>query len=79
MNIVVRYFAAAREAVGNEVEAWDVDEGTTLGALWALLRARHPALEHIPVRFAVGQAFADEAYELADTDEVALIPPVSGG
>lgn len=79
MNVVVRYFAAAREAAGNEVEAWDVEEGTTVRDLRALLETRHPPLEGMPIRFAVGRSFADEDRILADADEVALIPPVSGG
>jgi molybdopterin synthase catalytic subunit len=46
-----------------------------------MLRARHPALQGLlpAVRVSVNQAFAPEDAPLSDGDEVALIPPVSGG
>ena len=79
MKVIVRYFAAARETVGTETETVDVAPGTTVGALRTRLEGRHPPLADMRLRFAVGQAFAEETRELAEDDEVALIPPVSGG
>ena len=79
MKLVVRYFAAAREAAGRETEEIDVAEGTTVDELRVELERRHERLAGLPLRFAVDQAFADDATPLADGAEVALIPPVSGG
>jgi molybdopterin synthase catalytic subunit len=52
-----------------------------IGDLWDLLAGRHPALvEHRPfVRAAQNGAYADWASPLADGDQVAFLPPVSGG
>ena len=79
MRIRVRYFAAAREATGHDTETLDVVDDARVADVRALLLARHPGLESIPLRLAVGQAFAEDDTRLADQDEVALIPPVSGG
>ena len=79
MRIRVRYFAAAREATGHETETLEVDAEADVAALRRELLARHPRLEGLPLRIAVGQAFAAEDTPLREEEEVALIPPVSGG
>ncbi len=81
MQVQVRYFAAVREAVGHEAEALEVPEGTTVAALHTLLEQRHPGLarHRRGLRFAVAERFAEPAVRLGAGDEVALIPPVSGG
>jgi len=81
MNVDVRYFASAREAVGREVERVELDDGATVAALREQLFDAHPALRALGggLRFAVGTQFADGDVALDDGAEVALIPPVSGG
>ena len=81
MKVVVRYFAAHRDATGRAEEQIELEEGTTVGALWELLVARYPRLAGYSGRLlsAVNQEFATPATALADGDEVAFIPPVSGG
>ena len=81
MNVEVRYFAAAREAVGLEAESVALDEGATVEALRERLFDARPALRALArgLRFAVGEQFAAPGTRLADGDRVALIPPVSGG
>ena len=44
MKVVVRYFAAHRDATGRAEEQIELEEGTTVGALWELLVARYPRL-----------------------------------
>ena len=73
MSVRVRLFAGLRERAGwseREVEA------TTVGEVWAQLElgAEPPGL-----LYAVNQEYADRSYPLSDGDEVAVIPPVSGG
>lgn len=81
MDVTVRYFAMVRELMGRAAETRAVPEGTTTGALLDLLVEEQPRLA--PFRQAtmvmVNQAYADPARALASGDEVALIPPVSGG
>jgi molybdopterin converting factor small subunit len=77
--VVLRLFAAAREAAGS---GRDVLPGTTVGEVLGLARARY------------GEVFAevldrsqvwrngepcDPTDPVADGDEVAVLPPVSGG
>ena len=81
MRIRVRLFAMQRELVGaREVEV-EVREGATVEDGWAALVARHPALDgsRSVVRFALNSDYADPGTPLSDGDELACIPPVSGG
>ncbi len=79
MKITVLYFASLRDAAGCAREACDVPAGG-LAALYEALRVRYGfALPRERVRVAVNGAFADWSMALAGGEEVAFIPPVSGG
>jgi molybdopterin converting factor subunit 1 len=54
---------------------------TTMDDLWRLLITTHPRLEpyRASTRLARNGEYADKNTSFLDTDEVALIPPVSGG
>ena len=78
MKLRVLFFAYLRERCGHEVVI-DADDGASVGDVWALLRRRYPALDEVTVRFAVNRVYVDKAHPLQDNDELALIPPVSGG
>lgn len=81
----VLLFAGLAEALGSrEIDVpadWVPAEGgpATVGALDAWLREHHPALRERRFRVAVNQGYAAEGDPVAQGDEVALIPPVSGG
>ncbi len=76
----VRLFARLRELAGTETEALHVQPGATVSDVYAMLRGKHDALpEHEAVRAALNQEFADWSATVRDGDEVAFIPPVSGG
>jgi molybdopterin synthase catalytic subunit len=81
VNVRVRYFAIVRELLGRSVEDRVVADGTTVGGLFADLAAQHPRLDRLrPVTMLmVNQAYVSSDYLLHEGDEVALIPPVSGG
>ena len=60
---------------------FDLPEGATVGQLRAALIERHPTLKAL-VRhcvFAVGTEYASDATAIVSGQEVACIPPVSGG
>jgi molybdopterin converting factor subunit 1 len=81
MKIQIRLFAAARQLSGQETIELDLDaEATVADARAALARtcpALAPLLPH--VRFAVNRGYVPEHTRLSPTDEIACIPPVSGG
>ena len=78
MSVTVLYFASLRDAAGRESEQLPMP--TSLGALYAELRARHGfALPQERLRVAVDGAFVDWDSALREGAEVAFIPPVSGG
>jgi molybdopterin converting factor small subunit len=47
--------------------------------LWRELVIEEPKLAAVKVRFAVNETYVAPSYRLADGDEVAFFPPVSGG
>jgi MoaE-MoaD fusion protein len=73
MKVRVRLFAGLRERAGWSEREIEVD---TLDQVWtALDLGEEPA----GLLYAVNQEYADRDRELAEGDEVAVIPPVSGG
>ena len=84
-TIEVLYFARLREAFGRERERVELPgEIRDVAGLTAWLRGRgDPWARELasgkPVRIAVNQDMAGGATPLADGDEVAFFPPVTGG
>jgi len=76
-----RLFARLRELAGTDAENVEVRAGSTVADVYDALRKAHPGLDvnRESVRAAVNQEFADWDVVVADGDEVAFIPPVSGG
>ena len=81
MDVDVRYFAIIREILGLSAERRNVPEGTTAGDVFTQLIRENPRLERMrPVTMLmVNKAYVTHDHELRDGDELALIPPVSGG
>jgi molybdenum cofactor biosynthesis protein MoaC/molybdopterin converting factor subunit 1 len=82
MEVELRLFAVFRERAGTDRLALELAEGATVAdALEAA--GRLPGLEEIlaamPVRVAVNREYVAESTPVAAGDELALIPPVSGG
>ncbi|MEP7082893.1 MAG: MoaD/ThiS family protein, partial [Chloroflexota bacterium] len=80
MRVRVRCFASLRELAVDRAEL-ELDDGARVEDAWNALAARHPALwPHRPfTRAARNGAYADWDAPIADGDEVAFLPPVSGG
>ena len=81
MKIRVRLFASFREAVGSGTLAWDAPEGASVSEVMSALRAQYPRLGPAAEKamLAVNQEYVGGDLRLHDGDELALIPPVSGG
>ena len=77
----VRLFARLREQAGTDHETIEVAPGASLADVYAAIRRAHPTLEadREGVRPALNQEFAAWDTLVAAGDEVAFIPPVSGG
>ena len=81
MRVRVRLFAIQREIAGTREVGLDLPAGSTIQDAWAALVALHPRLApgRPSVRFALNTEYADADAVLGDGDELAIIPPVSGG
>lgn len=76
MTFEVRLFAVLRERAGTDSLRIELDEGATAGDAIAAVGA---VADGMPFRLAVNREYVDEAAPLAPGDELAAIPPVSGG
>ena len=81
MIIRLRFFASLRERLRRSEAEVTLPDGATVHDLWAALCAQHPQLVELgkSISFAVNQEYVDREHRLSNNDEVALIPPVSGG
>jgi molybdopterin converting factor subunit 1 len=82
MVIHVRLFAVLRERAGTDSLDLELRDGATVAdAMRALaqLESIGGLLERMPVHMAVNRDYAADSTVLAPDDELALIPPVSGG
>ncbi|HEY6582828.1 MAG TPA: molybdopterin converting factor subunit 1 [Rubrobacter sp.] len=79
--IKVLFFGAAADRAGTREAELEVEDGLTLAEIWPLLVERHPDLA--PMRdtlaFAVNDEYARASAVVSAGDEVAVLPPVSGG
>jgi molybdopterin converting factor subunit 1 len=76
MQVRVRLFAGLRERAGAAEVALELPDGALVSDA---LEQMHDLIAGIPVVMAVNQEYAQERQALSAGDELALIPPVSGG
>ena len=81
MHVTIRLFARLRELAGASELTRDLPEGAVAMDAWQALVADFPALaEHTrSISCAVNEEYARLTAALGDGDEVAFLPPVSGG
>ena len=79
--IEVLLFGAAADRAGTRKVQLDVEEGATLAEVWPLLAERYPDLSSMrdTLAFAVNGEYARMDGRVGPGDEVAVLPPVSGG
>ena len=78
MHVQVHYFAVLREKRGTSVEALEVEEGTTMAGLFALIFG-DSELAALPVMFALDQSYVTGETRIHDRAEVSFLPPLGGG
>ena len=81
MRVTVRLFARLRDITGASELTRDLAPGATIGDLWRQLAGEFPELGQYErsISSAVNADYARMDTELRDGDEVAFLPPVSGG
>lgn len=74
-------FAVLRDITGNAESDLVIRNGSTAGDVWQQLRERHPELAGYaaPPMTAVNMEYVSPDAPLREGDELAFIPPVSGG
>jgi MoaE-MoaD fusion protein len=80
-RLSLKFFATLRERAGTAEMRRDFPEGITVGEIWAAIGDEIPALaaQCDRVAFAVNHEYVKDDYRPGNNDEVAFIPPVSGG
>lgn len=81
MTVRILLFAGLRERLRSDWVELELPEDATVAQLLAALGERHPTLRELlpPCRVAVEQEFVGPGHPVRAGDEVAVIPPVSGG
>jgi MoaE-MoaD fusion protein len=81
MQVRVLYLGMLREIAGRERDVVQLRDQASVGDLYTELQQRIPKLQDFrgAIALAVNYEYADAAATLQEDDEVALIPPVSGG
>ena len=81
MIVIVHLFATFRDLAGRESVAVELPIGSTAGDLRTSLAKMFPTLSRLLAHsaIAVNHDYADDSKSIFEGDEVALIPPVSGG
>jgi len=81
MRVQVLFFGVLKDLVGRPSEALELDEGATVRDVLQHYESRIPKLGQVlpSVALSVNQHYAGPGAVLGEGDEVALLPPVSGG
>ena len=81
MRVTVRLFARLRDIAGAAELARDLAPGATIRDLWRQLAAEFPELEHYErsISSAINADYARMDHVIGEGDEIAFLPPVSGG
>jgi molybdopterin synthase catalytic subunit len=81
VHVTIRLFARLRELAGASELTRSVPDGSTAIDAWRALTAEFPAMSDYgrSISCAVNEEYARLTAPLRDGDEVAFLPPVSGG
>jgi molybdopterin converting factor subunit 1 len=81
VRVTVRLFARLRDIAGSAELTRDVTAGATIATVWRQLAGEYPELSRYErsISSAVNADYARMDQVLCDGDEVAFLPPVSGG
>jgi molybdopterin converting factor subunit 1 len=81
MQVTVRLFARLRDIAGAAELTREAPAGASVGAVWASLVAEYPELSAYEksISCAVNEDYSRFTAAVSEGDEIAFLPPVSGG
>ena len=81
MRVTVRLFARLRDITGNGELTREAPAGASVGTVWSSLVADYPELSAYEksISCAVNADYSRFTASVAEGDEIAFLPPVSGG
>ena len=80
MKYKINLFGITRDIVGGNITEIEMGESANVQAILGKLKTNYPKLKDIKsLLVAVNSEYADSDLVLSEKDEIALIPPVSGG
>lgn len=80
MRLHILLFGITKEIVGQQQLALELPQEANVGHLLRNLKESYPALEHLDsMLVAVNNEYSSQEQLLSESDEIAIIPPVSGG
>lgn len=77
MQVHVRFFASLRERVGRAEQELSLPEGATVADVWSQAVGENPIPDNMLA--AINMEYVASSSDVADGDEVAFFPPVTGG
>ena len=79
MKVKILFFAQSKEIIGKDRMELEIQGGETTSSMLKKLQSQFHDLATIQIMVAVNNEYIENDRELHDGDEVAIIPPVSGG
>jgi molybdopterin converting factor small subunit len=80
MKIELLSFGIARDIIGASKTTIDLHGSVSIADLKKALESRYPEFTALAsLKFAVGEEYRNDSYDLKEGQEVVIIPPVSGG
>lgn len=79
-TLKVKAFGITREILGTRELTLELGDQKTVSGLRKILEDKYPSMKALrSLLIAVNNEYAEDSQPLSDSDEIALIPPVSGG
>lgn len=80
MQLNILAFGIAKDIVGGSLISFDIQEGASVGMLKKALLSQFPRFGNlVSLAIGVNEEYAKDDVVLKATDEIVIIPPVSGG
>ncbi|WP_299260834.1 MoaD/ThiS family protein [uncultured Aquimarina sp.] len=79
MEVKVLYFGMIAEATDRKEELISLESGSNVGQLENLLKDKYENLQHLSFKVAIDKEISSSNTLLTSNNEIALLPPFSGG